>query len=97
MLSYETYTLVRDQVRAKPLAPIHMKGIARAVVPYVVEGLLGELSQRAQVISEHDTGIDLFVDLAVIDRDVAERTLKLLNQALDTMDAKKAVKGTPSA
>ena len=89
VLSYETYSLVRDLVRAKPMAPIRMKGISRAVVPYTVEGLLGELTQRTQVISEHDTGIDLFVDLDVIDRATADRTLKLLNQVLDRLDAKR--------
>ena len=44
-----------------------MKGISREVVPYAVEGLLGELAQRAQVISEHGKGLDLFIDLDVID------------------------------
>ena len=45
-LSYETYALVRDMVRARPLPPIAMKGISREVVPYSVEGLLSELAQR---------------------------------------------------
>ena len=40
---------------------------SREVVPYAVEGLLGELAQRPQVISEHAKGFDLFVDLDVID------------------------------
>jgi hypothetical protein len=62
-LSYETYALVRDLVRARPLAPIQMKGISREVVPYVVEGLLGELAQRAHVIAENARGLDLLVDL----------------------------------
>ena len=51
-----------------------MKGISREVVPYAVEGLLGELPQRAQVISEHGKGLDLFIDLDVIDDHAAERT-----------------------
>src|SRR5215210_4492972 len=42
-LSYETYALVRDMVRARPLEAIVMKGIKREIVPYAVEGLLGEL------------------------------------------------------
>jgi len=88
-LSYETYSIVRDLVRARPLPQITMKGISHPVVPYAVEGLLGELSQRARVISEHQTGIDLFVDLDVIDRDVAARTLRLLNEALNAIDAKR--------
>ena len=65
-------------------------------MPYAVEGLLGELTQRTQVISEHETGIDLFLDLEVIDRATAERTLKLLNQALDTLDAKRGESGAKS-
>jgi hypothetical protein len=40
-----------------------MKGISREVVPYVVEGLLGELAQRAHVIAENARGLDLLVDL----------------------------------
>jgi adenylate cyclase len=88
VLSYEAYSHVRDLIRAKPLPPISMKGIARPVVPYAVEGLLGDLSQRTRVISEHETGLDVFVDLDVIDRETAARTIRTLQAALDTLDAK---------
>jgi adenylate cyclase len=89
VLAYETYTICRDLVRAKPLAPIQMKGISRPVVPYTVEGLLGELAQRTRVISEHETGVDLFVDLDVIDRETAARTIRTLQEVLDALDAKR--------
>src|SRR5215204_4188209 len=46
-LSYQTYALVSDLVRARSLPAIKMKGISREVVPYAVEGLLGELAQRS--------------------------------------------------
>jgi len=81
-LSYETYALVRDLVRGRPLAPIQMKGISREVVPYAVEGLLGDLAQRANVISEHATGLDLFVDLEALDDEGAERAKRRLAEAL---------------
>lgn len=81
-LSYETYALVRDLVRARPLPPIAMKGISREVVPYAVEGLLGELAQRPQVISEHATGLDLFLDLEALDEKSAERAEQRLAEAL---------------
>lgn len=81
-LSYETYALVRDLVRARPLVPIAMKGISREVVPYEVEGLLGELAQRPQVISEHATGLDLFLDVEAIDENGVERAKKRLSEAL---------------
>ena len=38
VLSYETYMLVRDMVRARALEPITLKGIPQPVVPYAVEG-----------------------------------------------------------
>ena len=86
MLSYETYALVRDLVRAHPLPPIHMKGISREVVPYAVEGLLGELAQREQVISEHGKGLDLFIDLDVLDDHAAERTKQRLRELLEALE-----------
>lgn len=81
-LSYETYALVRDMVRAAPLKAISMKGISREVVPYSVEGLLGDLAQRPQVISEHGTGLDLFLDLEAMDERTIERAQKRLAEAL---------------
>ena len=59
-----------------------MKGISREVVPYEVEGLLGDLAQRPQVISEHATGLDLFLDLEALDERGAERARKRLSEAL---------------
>ena len=89
VVSYETYALVRDLVRAHPLSPIHMKGISREVVPYAVEGLLGEHAQRSRVISEHARGLDLFIDLDVIDENAAERTRHRLRELLDALDRRR--------
>jgi class 3 adenylate cyclase len=88
VLSYETYALIRDLVRAHPLPAIHMKGISREVVPYAVEGLVGDLAQRSQVISEHGKGLDLFIDLDVIDEHAAERTRRRLRELLEVLDAR---------
>jgi class 3 adenylate cyclase len=88
VMSYETYALVRDVVRAHAMEPITMKGISRTVVPYVIEGAVGELSQSPRVISEQSTGVDLFLDLDVIDQPAVERTRRLLQQALTALDSK---------
>jgi class 3 adenylate cyclase len=88
VLSYETYALVRDLVRAAPLPAIHVKGISREVVPYAVEGFLGELAQRSQVISEHAKGLDLFIDLDVIDDRAAERTKQRLQELLAALEGR---------
>ena len=65
-----------------------MKGISREVVPYAVEGLVGDLAQRAQVISEHAKGLDLFIDLDAMDETTAERTRNRLRELLTTLDAR---------
>jgi adenylate cyclase len=79
VLSYETFMLVRDIVRARPLEPITLKGIAYPVVPYAVEGLTGA-RRGAEVISEHDTGLDLFIDTSAIDAASAERVRRTLEK-----------------
>ena len=88
VMSYETYGLVREVVRAHPLPPITMKGISRQVVPYAVDGLVDEVKQRPHVISEQATDVDLFLDLDVIDREAVERTRRLLQNALTALDQK---------
>jgi adenylate cyclase len=80
VLSYETFMLVRDMVRARPLEPITLKGIAHPVVPYVVEGRIDGARRDAQVISEHDTGLDLFIDTSAIDASSAERVRRTLEK-----------------
>ncbi len=65
-----------------------MKGISRPVVPYAVDGRIGEVGQRAQVISELGTGLDLFLDTAVIDDAGAEQARRALKDALAALDAR---------
>ena len=88
VMSYESYALVRDVVRAHPLPPITMKGISREVVPYAVDGLAGD-EKRQHVISEQAAGVEIFVDFDVIDHESIERTRRLLQDALTTLDEKR--------
>ena len=85
-LSYETYALVRDLVEVQPLAPIVMKGISREIVPYAVEGLTGELSQKSTVIREHTTGLDLFVDPDAMTESGIEQAKRRLSEALAVLN-----------
>ena len=88
VMSYETYALVRDVVRAHPLSPITMKGISREVVPYAVDGLAGD-EQRQHVISEQAAGVEIFVELDAIDDESAERAHHVLENALKMLDQKR--------
>ena len=82
VLSYETFTLVRDMVRAHPLEPITLKGIARPVVPYEVEGGTDPVRETPQVINEHGAGLDLFIDTGAIDAASAERVCRMLENVI---------------
>jgi len=80
VLSYETFMLVRDMVRGRPLEPITLKGIAYPVVPYVVEDRIDRVRPSGQVINEQDTGLDLFIDTSLIDASSAERVRQTLEK-----------------
>src|SRR5215469_9882390 len=82
VLSYETFMLVRDMVRARPLEPITLKGIAHPVVPYAVEGSTDGTRKAAPVISKHDTGLDLFIDTGAIDASAVERVRRKLENVV---------------
>ncbi|MCJ2064679.1 adenylate/guanylate cyclase domain-containing protein [Methylobacterium sp. J-088] len=86
-LSYETYALVSDGVRASPQEPIRMKGISRDVVPYAVadDSTAGDRGEAQDtVFSEHARGIDFYVDVDALEADGAARLRKRL---LDTLAA----------
>ena len=64
----------RHAGRAHPLPPITMKGISREVVPYAVEGHARRVGREVEIFSEHMTGLDLYLDPAMIDaQDVGAR------------------------
>ncbi|HEY7607792.1 MAG TPA: adenylate/guanylate cyclase domain-containing protein [Alphaproteobacteria bacterium] len=88
MLSYETYALVRDMVRARAQAPITMKGISREVMPYAVETQMFESGARPPVINARVTGLDVFLDLEAMDEKAAERARGLLESALAAIAAR---------
>lgn len=85
-ISYETYALVRELLKARPLPPITMKGISREVVPYVIEGLLDGRGGELQVFSEHMTGLDLYLDPANLEVGAAEQVRGVLRRALDALE-----------
>ena len=92
VVSYETYALVRSILVAHPLPPITMKGISREVVPYLVEGMLDASGTKMEIVSEHMTGLDLYLDPAMIDAKTSERVAGVLRQALDTLERNKPAK-----
>ncbi len=94
VVSYETYALVRDAVVAQALPPITMKGISREVVPYAISGVLDSTGQTVQVFSEHQTGLDFYLNANMIDANNAARIRKVLEDALKALDKNAAAPAT---
>jgi adenylate cyclase len=87
VVSYETYALVRGSVHAHALEPIHVKGISREVVPYVIDGYIdGPAGQT--VFSEHGGGLEFFLDVDAVDDPQMVRNL--LEEALRALDERRS-------
>jgi len=92
VLSYETYALVQDHVKARPLEPITLKGIGRQIIPYAVENIIEEAEKPASDVIDVETGpMRLYLDLAALGP--AER--KKIDEALSS--ALQAVRGKPAS
>jgi len=92
VVSYETYALVREMVVAQALPAVTMKGIAREVVPYAIEGLLAPDGSTLQVFSEHFSGIDLYLDLGRIDSSALAKVRTILQNAISALDRRSGPK-----
>ena len=84
VLSYETYALVSDIVKAHALEPIHVKGIPREVVPYALDALVD--TDAARVFNEHSGALDLYFDPSKVDDAGAARIRSVLSDALRALD-----------
>ena len=71
---------------AHALAPITMKGISREVVPYRSSGVLDATGQTVQVFSEHQTGLDFYLNANMIDANNTAHIRKVLEDALKALD-----------
>jgi class 3 adenylate cyclase len=86
VVSYETYALVRDIIVAQPLSPLTMKGISREVVPYAISGVVDNAGETIQVFSEHQAGLDFYLNANMVDPDAASRIRQVLQDALKALE-----------
>ncbi len=63
MLSYETYSLVRDQIDADERPLLRVKGISREIRPFAVSGILAGYEQTRRVLYSERRGMKLSIDL----------------------------------
>jgi adenylate cyclase len=86
MIAAETYGLVRDLVKASAQTPFAMPGSGRMVTAYALDDTDGAETLNTQVISEHGDGVDLFIDIEVLDDDALAKARRKLVGALAAID-----------
>jgi adenylate cyclase len=86
VMSYETYSAVRDTLVAHALAPIRMKGINREVTPYALEGLFDSGGKKVEIFTAHMTGVDFYLDPSVIGAENAAHIRGILQHALAALE-----------
>jgi class 3 adenylate cyclase len=94
VMSYETYALVQDRVRARPLEPITLKGISRQVVPYVIEGIFeGWPAGEADILEKMSKRLHLHVDLTDLEETEGEAIETALEAALSEVKKRRTPDG----
>ncbi len=92
VLSYETYALVENMVKAHTLDPITLKGISREVVPYAVDQVLG--TDHSGDILEQNTGrLHLRVDFDGLKAGEGREIEAALHTALAELKRRRAPAG----
>jgi class 3 adenylate cyclase len=86
VVSYETYALVRKIANARQLDPIHVKGVGREVRPYAIDSLRDDASAAGTVVSAHTSGLDLHLDVNMVDASDTARVRQALQDALDALE-----------
>ncbi len=86
VVSYETYALTMDVAAGHALAPLSMKGIARAVVPYAIDGRAGAEGATIRVVTENAAGLDLYLDPGRVDPAMVPHLRSVLDSAIDALE-----------
>lgn len=93
VVSYETYALVSDQVKATALDPIRLKGISRDVVPYRIEDIQPEMdleeADAQEIFTVTTRGVQVFQDIDGLPPEDAERTEQALEIMLEAIRSRK--------
>jgi class 3 adenylate cyclase len=86
VVSYETYALAMDVAAGHALPPISMKGIAREVVPYAIDGRAGAGGATLPVVTENAMGLDLYLDPGRVDPASTAHIRAVLQRAIAALD-----------
>ena len=84
LLSHETYSLVKEAIRAEEQASIQVKGFSKPIRNYKVVAQLDNPSDQTPVMREEQAGLRIFMDLQKLDKARAVAALKGMLSRLES-------------
>jgi hypothetical protein len=63
LITYETYSLIKDIAPAEEQEPVYVKGFADPIRNYKIVGLYDDLVEQGRVIREERDGVHILLDL----------------------------------
>jgi class 3 adenylate cyclase len=89
LIAYETYALVKDEIRCEKLGQIEVKGIGHPVETYQVVDTYDNLGKERALIREEFPKFDLKIDLEDMSLDERSKAAAILRHALDRLTTAK--------
>ena len=89
LISYETYTQVKDHVRCKKREHINIKGISHPVATYQVIDLYDDLGKSRDIIHEDYGTLKLDIDLEAMPPSERSHAVTILQRAVDRLSGAK--------
>ena len=83
LLSHETYSLVKEAIRAEEQASIQVKGFSKPIRNYKVVAQFDDPSDQTPVMREEQAGLRIFMDLQKLDKARAVAALKSMLSKLE--------------
>ena len=81
LLTYGTYSLVKDWLLAEEQEAIAMKGFAKPIGTYRVTGIYDELAAEGRVIHRDQTGLSLTIERDKLSREDKAKAIQTLKEA----------------
>lgn len=85
LLAHETYALVKDDILAKEMESVIVKGFARPVRSYSVVGVYDDLAAEGRIISHHEPRVRTFVDLENLTAEERADAVRLFKDVLSKL------------
>jgi class 3 adenylate cyclase len=85
LISYETFSLVKDTIACEEQGEISVKGFSRPVQCFRVLGLLDRLIAEGRIIRRYDDGVRIFVDTEKANKKILLKAVEEISEQLKSM------------